>query len=229
MTQNKQPHLLIVDDDDRLRDLLSSYLSEKGFSISRARNAAEARELIKYFVFDLVIMDVMMPGESGLSLTEYIKSHLKTPPAILLLTARGEVDNRIEGFEKGADDYLSKPFEPRELYYRLQSLLKRSQSLGTEGRLHFGGFSFDPLKRELYKGNDLIALTSSEAALLKIFSDHVGEYLSREKLIEAIGITATERTIDVQITRLRKKIEENPKRPRYLQTIRHKGYILWDH
>lgn len=220
-------HILIIDDDDRLRELIGDFLNSQGFTISKARNAHEARELIAYFRFDALVLDVMMPGESGLDLIAYLrKTKCDTPT--LLLTARGDIEDRIQGFEKGADDYLSKPFEPRELFLRLKSLLKRRTPTTTTSKVTIGPLTFDPVKLELLKGTIVVSLTTAEATLLKIFVDHMGTYLTRESLIRLAELEASPRTIDVQITRLRKKIEDDPRQPKFLQTVRHKGYILWN-
>ena len=219
-------HILIIDDDDRLRGLIADFLHAQGFTISMARNAQETRELIALFAFDALVLDVMMPGESGLELIAHLRQEkFKTPT--LLLTARGDVEDRIKGFESGADDYLPKPFEPRELFLRLKSLLNRHKLSPSHKHIAIGPFMFDPTKLELSKGETIVPLTTGEATLLKIFVDHMGTYLTRESLILMAQLEASPRTIDVQITRLRKKIEDDPKQPKFLQTIRHKGYILW--
>ena len=224
-------HLLIVDDDLRLCQLLSHFLKESGFEVSTANSALEARELLKAFKFDLVVLDVMMPGETGLELTKSLRDHAFLTP-ILLLSARGEIENRIQGFEFGADEYLPKPFEPKELLLRIQAILRRSQGnpLSPNKReLQIGPFHFDLQKETLRRGDCTIPLTTTEATLLKILVENLGTYLSREDLISLTHLDASSRTIDVQITRLRKKIETDTKRPKYLQTVRNKGYILWNH
>lgn len=220
-------HILLVDDDERLRDLLSKFLMENGFFVSSARDADHARQLIKTFIFDLMILDIMMPGEDGLSLTQFIRNssmRLKNTP-ILLLTARGETEDRISGLRNGADDYLSKPFDPRELLLRLQAILRRSQVNGSS-LLVLGQVSFNEQLNRLERHGVPIALTTVESSLLKIFSRHRGKTLTREDLVCEYDGELNPRTIDVQITRLRKKIEDDPKVPRYLQTVRGKGYIL---
>jgi two-component system phosphate regulon response regulator OmpR len=229
MTQKN--HLLIVDDDERLRNLLSQFVLESGFEVTSAASAAEAQELLSFFKFDLIVLDVMMPGESGLDYACRVrKEGLKTP--ILFLTALGETEDKIKGLEAGADDYLPKPFEPKELLLRIQAILRRSdmQDPGAHKKeVQIGPFHFNLEKESLRRGDIQIPLTSGESNLLKIFVSHVGSYLTREQLIEFMNLEATSRTVDVQITRLRKKIEENPRQPNFLQTVRNKGYVLWDH
>jgi two-component system, OmpR family, phosphate regulon response regulator OmpR len=227
MTMTK-PHILLVDDDARLRDLLRKFLSENGFYVSTARDAQHARQLIDVFIFDLMILDVMMPEEDGFSLTAFIRGgplRLKDVP-ILLLTAMGETEDRITGLKKGADDYLSKPFDPRELLLRIQAILKRSQSLKGGSVLVMGEVSYDLQSNRLLRDNVPVALTTVESSLLKIFARHRGKPLTREDLVAEYEGDLNPRTVDVQITRLRRKIENDPKIPRYLQTIRGKGYIL---
>lgn len=218
-------HLLVVDDDERLRALLQRYLSSNGYRVTAAANAGEARALMKGIAFDLLIVDVMMPGESGLELTHAIRAHSQTP--ILMLTARGEPQDRIAGFEKGADDYLAKPFEPRELLLRCGALLRRTTvpSRSPHRQVKMGGSLFDPERGELRRGGRPVRLTSSEAALLKLFAANAGRPFSRTDLCARLGV-ALERSIDVQVTRLRRKIEEDPKLPLYIQTVRGVGYVL---
>jgi two-component system phosphate regulon response regulator OmpR len=226
MMTNK-PHILLVDDDERLRDLLCKFLVENGFFVSTAREANHARQLMQVFIFDLMILDVMMPEEDGLSLTKFIRSspmRLKNTP-LLLLTARGETEDRIMGLSHGADDYLSKPFDPRELLLRLQSILRRSQT-NRSSILLLGQVSFDEQLNRLERAGVPISLTTVESSLLKIFSRHRGKTLTREDLVCEYEGELNPRTVDVQITRLRKKIEDDPKVPRYLQTVRGKGYML---
>lgn len=227
MTELK-PHILLVDDDERLRDLLRKFLVENNFYVSTAREAAEARELMDNFAFDLMILDVMMPQEDGFSLTNFIRNgptRLKDIP-ILLLTAMGETEDRITGLTYGADDYLCKPFDPRELLLRLKAILKRSHGQDEEFSLSLGSVSYDIHLNRLERQGDPIALTTVESCLLKIFARHRGKTVSREDLVSEYEGELNPRTIDVQITRLRKKIEDDPKIPRYLQTVRGKGYML---
>ena len=220
----KAPHILVVDDDDRIRSLLKRFLSENGFRASVAANGEEARALLGGVEFDLLVLDVMMPGLNGFDLTERIRAASNVP--ILLLTARGQPEDRIEGLERGADDYLSKPFEPRELLLRAQNLLRRAkpQALGRE-ELHFGGCTFWPGRGELRRDGELIRLTAGELALLRALSAKPGDPIARTTLAEQTS-TAMERSIDVQVTRLRKKIEDDPRTPIYLQTVRGVGYAL---
>ena len=219
------PHLLVVDDDQRLRALLQRYLSTNGFRVSAAANAAEARALMKSIAFDLLIVDVMMPGETGLELTKSVRAHSQVP--ILMLTARGQPEERIEGLEHGADDYLPKPFEPRELVLRCGALMRRAapQTPSPHRAVTMGDAVFDPSRGELRRKGKPVRLTSGEAALLKLFATNAGRPFSRADLCTRLGV-ALERSIDVQVTRLRRKIEEDPKLPLYIQTVRSVGYVL---
>ncbi|WP_417838194.1 response regulator [Tritonibacter scottomollicae] len=224
-------HLLIVDDDERIRDLLKKFLMRAGFLVTAARDAAHARRVLSGLDFDLIVLDVMMPGEDGLSLTASLRETMVTP--ILLLTARGETDDRIKGLEAGADDYLPKPFEPKELLLRINAILRRMPENQPEEVtpkfLQLGAIRYDIDRGEMWQGEDLIRLTSTEIQLMKIFSAQPGEPVSRAKLVEDLGRDrgqAQERAVDVQITRLRRKIEPNPKQPQYLQTVRGAGYML---
>ncbi|MEE2692021.1 MAG: response regulator [Pseudomonadota bacterium] len=217
-------HILVVDDDDRIRSLLKRYLGENGYRASVASNGDEAKRLLGTVNFDLLILDVMMPGISGFELTEKVRAASNVP--ILLLTARGLPEDRIEGLERGADDYLSKPFEPRELLLRVGSLLRRASPAVRERQtLNFGRCSFSPGRGELRNGDDLVKLTSGELALLRALAQKPGEAISRAALAEQTS-AAMERSIDVQVTRLRKKIELDPRTPIYLQTVRGVGYAL---
>ena len=219
------PHLLVVDDDERLRALLQRYLTSNGFRVSVAADAANARGLMKGIAFDLLIVDVMMPGETGLELTQGIRAHSQVP--ILMLTARGEPEDRIAGLEQGADDYLPKPFEPRELLLRVSALLRRAAppAQSAHRAVRMGEAVFDPERGELRRKGKPVRLTSSEAALLKLFAANAGRSFSRTDLCTRLGV-ALERSIDVQVTRLRRKIEEDNKLPLYLQTVRGVGYVL---
>jgi two-component system phosphate regulon response regulator OmpR len=217
-------HILVVDDDDRIRTLLKRYLTDNGFRASVAANGEEARGLLSSVDFDLLIFDVMMPGLSGFDLTEKVRAASNVP--ILLLTARGLPADRIEGLERGADDYLSKPFDPRELLLRVNALLRRARPAARERQvLKFGACSFAPARGELRRGDDLIKLTSGELALLRALAQKPGEAISRMALAEQTS-AVMERSVDVQVTRLRKKIEDDPRTPIYLQTIRGVGYAL---
>jgi two-component system phosphate regulon response regulator OmpR len=225
------PHLLIVDDDERIRGLLRTFLQRNGFLVSVARDAAHARSVLSGLEFDLIVLDVMMPGEDGVSLTRALREKLQTP--ILLLTAKGETEDRIEGFEAGADDYLPKPFEPKELLLRINAILRRMPEPEPEKIapkvLHLGKIRYDIERAELMRGDTLVRLTATEVQLMRIFSEHLRAPVSRTKLVEDLGRDggqAQERAVDVQITRLRRKIEDDPKQPRYLQTVRGEGYML---
>lgn len=225
-----QPHLLVVDDDERIRGLLQKFLMRNGFLVSIARDAAQARRLLAGLEFDMLVLDVMMPGETGVTLTRELRRSMAVP--ILLLTAKGETSNRIEGLEAGADDYLVKPFEPRELLLRINAILRRvpqMKSAEAPRVLHLGGVRYDLDRGELWRGADLIRLTATEAALMRRLSSNPGTALSREALAGDMPRDeggGQERAVDVQITRLRRKIEEDPKQPRYLQTVRGEGYML---
>ena len=219
-------HILVVDDDTRLRDLLRRFLVDQGFRVTTAKDAAEARAKLAALSFDLLILDVMMPGESGLELTRALRKESQVP--ILLLTAKSEIEDRIEGLTGGADDYLAKPFEPRELTLRAKSILRRSRSRALDygGTLKFGAFEFDPERRELRRGEAPVHLTEAESSLLTALARSPGEAVSRESLMAASPEIGNQRTIDVQMTRLRRKLEVDPKYPRYLQTVRGTGYVL---
>jgi two-component system phosphate regulon response regulator OmpR len=219
------PHLLVVDDDTRLRGLLGKYLSDRGYRVTAAADAAEARARLQGLSFDLLILDLMLPGESGLELARDLRKSSAVP--ILMLTAMGEAADRIAGLQSGADDYLPKPFEPEELLLRIGSILRRVAAPPAAPMLvRFGAFSFDPARGELLRDGRAIALTSGEAALLKIFARTPGVTISRAELNRQTG-GGEGRAVDVQITRLRRKIEANPKTPRYLQTVWGEGYVLW--
>ncbi|MBL9048741.1 MAG: response regulator transcription factor [Tabrizicola sp.] len=222
-------HLLIVDDDERIRGLLQKFLIRNGFLVSVARDAVQARKILGGLEFDLIVMDVMMPGEDGVTLTRDLRKRMQTP--ILLLTARGEAANRIEGLEAGADDYLVKPFEPKELLLRINAILRRvPQAKAAEPVrqvIHLGAVRYDVDRGEMWRGEVPVRLTATEAALMRIFAAQPGVALSRERLVAEQGEDAAqERAVDVQITRLRRKIEDDPKVPRYLQTVRGEGYML---
>jgi two-component system phosphate regulon response regulator OmpR len=225
--QDDIAHLLVIDDDTRLRDLLQRYLSEQGFRVTTATDAANARAKLKSLTFDLLIVDIMMPGESGLSLTRTLREESEVP--ILLLTAMSETGDRIEGLSSGADDYLSKPFEPQELVLRINAILRRVRQpleTGADLCVIFGQFNFDPQREELRRGDDAVRLTAAEASLLKALARRPGNAMSRDELIAESPVIANLRTVDVQMARLRRKIEENPRFPRYLQTVRGIGYVL---
>ncbi|WP_298677557.1 response regulator [uncultured Lentibacter sp.] len=224
-------HLLIVDDDERIRLLLQKFLMRAGFLVSGARDAAHARRLLAGLEFDLIVLDVMMPGETGIELTRALRESSAVP--VLLLTAKGETEDRIVGLEAGADDYLAKPFEPKELLLRINAILRRMPELAVEEIrpkvLGLGAYHYDIERGELWEGTALVRLTATETQLMKIFAVAAGAPISRVQLVEKLGRDhgqAQERAIDVQITRLRRKIERDPKQPRYLQTVRGAGYML---
>jgi two-component system phosphate regulon response regulator OmpR len=225
MSALEEPHLLVVDDDERLRALLQRYLTSNGFRVTAAANAADARALMKSIAFDLLVLDVMMPGESGFDLTKAVRANSRVP--ILILTARGEAEDRIAGLEHGADDYLPKPFEPRELLLRVSALMRRAAPPAqvAHAEVRMGDAVYDPERGQLKRKGKPVHLTSSEAALLKLFAANAGRSFSRTDLCTRLGV-ALERSIDVQVTRLRRKIEEDPKLPLYLQTVRGVGYVL---
>ena len=221
----REPHLLVVDDDARLGELLRRYLSDSGFRVTIASDAGEARAYLASFAFDLVVLDVMMPGESGLDLTRALHRDGRVP--ILLLTAMAEPEDRVKGLEQGADDYLSKPFEPRELVLRIRNILQRRPAPDTAAReIRFGGCRFDVVRGELFRGGDLVHLTAAEAGLLSALAQKAGQAISREELSLSTQFSGNVRNVDVQMTRLRRKIERDPRFPRYLQTVRGTGYAL---
>jgi two-component system phosphate regulon response regulator OmpR len=221
--------VLVVDDDTRLRELLKSFLSRNGLRVSTAANAAAARQQLGALDFDLIVLDVMMPGQTGLEFAGELRKTSDVP--ILMLTAMGDPKDRIAGLEKGVDDYLGKPFEPRELLLRIQSVLRRgrpAETPATPERVIFGPFQFDLALGELTQKGKRMPLTDAEIALLRALGTHLGEVLSRETLCKSVGGGVNERAIDVQVTRLRRKIEPDPSFPRYLRTVRGQGYRLVD-
>ena len=222
--ENNNYHILIVDDDDRIRILLKDYLSEKKYTVSTAENAEQAKNRVKYFKFDLLILDVMMPGQDGYALTRDIKKKIDVP--IILLTAKGEVENRIKGLELGADDYIGKPFEPKELLLRIKNIIKKTSKIDLETKQKIGQAEIDLNKMIINFENKSIKINNSEKKVLIEMLSSPGKTFSREKIGKISGITQ-ERSIDVMITRLRQKIEVNPKNPKFLQTIRGSGYVLW--
>lgn len=220
-------HILVVDDDLRLRNLLKRYLQENGFAVSAARDADNARMFMQQYKFNLLIVDVMMPNESGLEFLQKLRKDSDVPA--IILTAMGETQDRISGLEAGADDYLPKPFEPKELLLRINNILRRVPEIGKNQSqvLKLGDFIFDLNKKEFYhKINGLIHITPVEQSILSIMGQKAGQVFTREKLAELLGVEQNPRSIDVQITRLRKKFENNSKNPRYLQTVRGRGYML---
>jgi two-component system phosphate regulon response regulator OmpR len=219
------PHLLVVDDDSRIRTLLSRYLGEHGFRVTSAADAADARRRLGGLAFDLLIIDVMMPGESGMELTRSLRETMNVP--ILMLTARAEIENRIQGLELGADDYLAKPFEPRELLLRINNILRRGAPPARPliELVSFGPFTFHRERLELKRGGETVHLTDRERQIMAIFAAKPGDTVPRTALMTGEG-AAGERTVDVQINRLRRKIETDPANPVYLQTVRGIGYRL---
>ena len=220
-------HILVVDDDARLRELLRKFLSDRGFRVTTAADAADAEAKLRSIAFDMLVLDVMMPGESGTDLTRRLRVSNQMP--ILLLTAQGEAQDRIRGLASGADDYLAKPFEPDELLLRIRAILRRAPPPATAPiarEFRFGGFCFDLSRSELTRDGDLVRLTAAEASLLKVLAGRAGAAVSRDELLRLSSISGNARTVDVQMTRLRRKIEQDPRAPRYLQTIRGTGYML---
>jgi len=216
-------HLLIVDDDNRIRDLLKRYLAQSGFRVSCAADAETARAKMEGLTFDMIILDVMMPGEDGVALTRSLREHNDIP--VILLTAKGDISDRIEGLKAGADDYLSKPFEPEELVLRIEAIFKRVGTSGVKQNVDFGPYKFD-IERQVLTKNDLrVRLTTGEEALLTLLARRAGSTVSRYALSEKIA-AKSERAVDVQMTRLRRKIEDNPGEPDYLITVRGQGYRL---
>ena len=222
--ENNKLHILVVDDDDRIRALLKEYLNENNFIVSTAENSEEAKKKLDYLKFDIIILDVMMPGQSGYELTNEIKKKIKIP--IILLTAKGEVENRIKGLELGADDYIGKPFEPKELLLRIKNIIKNTNILDLGKDYFVGQAKIDLNKMNINLKNNNKKINNSEKKVLIEMLSNPGKTYSREEIGIISGITQ-ERSIDVMITRLRQKLEINPKNPKYLQTIRGSGYVLW--
>tara|TARA_X000000950_G_scaffold67784_1_gene83760 strand:+ start:428 stop:1105 length:678 start_codon:yes stop_codon:yes gene_type:complete len=222
--ENSKIHILIVDDDDRIRNLLKDYLSENSYIVSTAEDAYQAKERLEYIKFDIIILDVMMPGQNGFELTKEIRKQIKVP--IILLTAKGEVENRIKGLELGADDYIGKPFEPKELLLRIKNIINKNKKIDLKSNHHIGTAKIDLNKMTVYLNNKYKKINNSEKKVLVEMLTNPGTTYSREEIGKISGIIQ-ERSIDVMITRLRQKIELNPKNPKYLQTIRGSGYVLW--
>ena len=217
-------HILVVDDDDRIRDLVKEYLQENNFLVTSATNAFDASEKINIIKFDILIVDIMMPGKSGLSFTKEIKK-INSPP-VILLTAKGEPEDRIKGLELGADDYLTKPFEPKELLLRINNILNKTKKPILPNEIYIGNVQINLKKLQIKRNNENISINPQEKKILEKMLEIPGKVFSRNDIGKIINITK-ERTIDVMITRLRQKIETNPKNPKYLQTIRGSGYALW--
>ena len=222
--ENNKNHILIVDDDNRIRDLLRDYLSENKYIVSTAENADQAKERLKFLKFDIIILDVMMPGQNGYELTKEIRKQMKVP--IILLTAKGEVENRIKGLELGADDYIGKPFEPKELLLRIKNIINKNTKLNLETNHYVGKAKIDLNKMVINFNEKFKKINNSEKKVLIEMLSNPGKTYSREEIGKISGISQ-ERSIDVMITRLRQKMEKDPKNPKYLQTIRGSGYVLW--
>ena len=222
--KNFKAHILIVDDDDRIRDLVKEYLKQNNYLVSTAKDSNDAFEKTKVIKFDLIVLDIMMPGKTGLEFTQDNKKKINTP--ILLLTAKGEPAERIEGLEVGADDYLTKPFEPKELILRINNILSKTKSLEIKRVIEFGNIKIDLKKLLIYKNSESFKINNTEKMILEKMINSPGKIFKREEIASFIDLSK-ERSIDVIVTRLRKKIEETPKSPKYLQTIRGEGYVLW--
>jgi two-component system phosphate regulon response regulator OmpR len=222
--ENKKLHILVVDDDDRIRDLLKDYLSENNYIVSTAEDANQAKKKLEYLKFDIIILDVMMPGQSGYELTMDIKKNISVP--IILLTAKDETENRIKGLELGADDYLGKPFEPKELLLRIKNIVKNNNKINLKSKYFVGKAEINLDKMRINFGDIDKKINNSEKKILIEMLSNPGKTFSREEIGKISGITQ-ERSIDVMITRLRQKIEDDPKNPKYLQTIRGSGYVFW--
>tara|TARA_B100001093_G_C26779903_1_gene994121 strand:+ start:458 stop:1135 length:678 start_codon:yes stop_codon:yes gene_type:complete len=221
---NNKNHILVVDDDDRIRNLLKDYLNENDYIVSTAENAEQAKIKLEYLKFDVIILDIMMPGQNGYELTKEIKRHLKVP--IILLTAKGEVENRIKGLELGADDYIGKPFEPKELLLRVKNIINKDNKINLKSKHYVGNAEIDLNKMVINLDGKIKKINNSEKKVLIEMLANPGKTYSREEIGKISGITQ-ERSIDVMITRLRQKLEIDPKNPKYLQTIRGAGYVIW--
>tara|TARA_B100001758_G_scaffold3782_1_gene2961 strand:- start:779 stop:1456 length:678 start_codon:yes stop_codon:yes gene_type:complete len=217
-------HILVVDDDDGIRELVKQFLNKNNYLVTTAKNAEDALEKVKIIKFDLIVLDIMMPGKSGLEFTNENKKKLDTP--IILLTAKGEASDRIEGLEIGADDYLAKPFEPKELILRIKNILNKTKFENSKRVIEFGSIKIDLNKLFIYRNQQSLKINNTEKIILEKMINSPGKIFQRDEIGALIDLTK-ERSIDVIITRLRKKIEENPKSPKYLQTIRGEGYVLW--
>lgn len=219
-------HVLVVDDDQRLRGLLDRFLTSHGYLVTAAADADDADTKLRALAFDIIVLDVMMPGEDGVSFARRLRQTSAVP--ILMLTARGEAEARITGLEAGADDYLQKPFEPRELLLRIGSILRRAgPRVGADPLVEIGRWRYDPRRAVLVDGDETVGLSAAENGLLRLLVEAPGEIISREDLALRSEPSVAERTVDVQVTRLRRKIEADPKSPQHLQTVRGEGYVLW--
>ena len=219
-----EAHILVVDDDDRIRDLVKQYLNENNYFVSTAINAEDAQEKVNTIKFDLIVLDIMMPGKSGIDFTEENKNKIYTP--IILLTAKGEAEERVHGLEIGADDYLSKPFEPKELLLRIKNILNKTKLKNIKRLVEFGEVKIDLSKHLIIKNNKEYKINNTEKTILETMINFPGKSFSRDEIGKIINLDK-ERSIDVIITRLRKKIEKDPKNPKFLQTLRGEGYVLW--
>tara|TARA_B100001250_G_scaffold403800_1_gene418841 strand:+ start:407 stop:1084 length:678 start_codon:yes stop_codon:yes gene_type:complete len=222
--KNFKAHILVVDDDDGIRDLVKQYLNQNNYLVSTSKNAEDATEKVKILKFDLIVLDIMMPGKSGLEFTIENKKKIDTP--IILLTAKGETSERVKGLEVGADDYLPKPFEPKELILRINNILNKTKNKNNKKVIVFKNVKIDLNKMFIHKDNKVLKMNNTEKIILETMINSPGKIFKREEIGNLIDLEK-ERSIDVIITRLRKKIEDNPKNPRYLQTIRGEGYVLW--
>tara|TARA_B100000768_G_C11153523_1_gene321348 strand:- start:43 stop:720 length:678 start_codon:yes stop_codon:yes gene_type:complete len=222
--ENNKRHILIVDDDDRIRSLLKDFLTDSGYIVSTAENSIQAKNKLEYLKFDIIILDVMMPGQNGYDLTKEIKKDMKVP--IILLTAKGEVENRIKGLEIGADDYLGKPFEPKELLLRIKNIINKNNKIELSSKYYVGAAEIDLNKMTINTHNKIKKINNSEKKVLIEMLANAGKIYSRQEIGKISGISQ-ERSIDVMITRLRQKLEASSKNPKYLQTIRGSGYVLW--
>jgi two-component system phosphate regulon response regulator OmpR len=222
--ENYKAHILVVDDDDGIRELVKQFLKKNNFLITTAKNSEDALEKVKIIKFDLIVLDIMMPGKSGLEFTNENKKKIDTP--IILLTAKGEASERVEGLEIGADDYLAKPFEPKELILRINNILNKTKKDDLKRIIEFGSIKIDLNKLFIHKNKKILKINNTEKIILEKMINSPGKIFQREEIGSLINLEK-ERSIDVIITRLRKKIEENPKSPKYLQTIRGEGYVLW--
>ena len=222
--ENYKAHILVVDDDDGIRELVKQFLNQNNYLVTTAKSSEDALEKVKIIKFDLIVLDIMMPGKSGLEFTNENKKKLDTP--IILLTAKGEVSERVEGLEIGADDYLAKPFEPKELILRINNILNKTKAEDLKRIIEFGSIKIDLKKLFIYKNQQSLKINNTEKIILEKMINSPGKIFQREEIGSLIDLDK-ERSIDVIITRLRKKIEENPKSPKYLQTIRGEGYVLW--
>ena len=222
--KNFKAHILVVDDDDGIRDLVKEYLKQNNYLVTTAKSSEDAFEKVKIIKFDLIVLDIMMPGKTGLEFTIENKKKIDTP--IILLTAKGEASDRIEGLEVGADDYLPKPFEPKELILRINNVLNKTKMEDSRRIIKFGNIKIDLNKLFIYKNGQNLKINNTEKIILEKMINSPGKIFKRNEIGNLIDLNK-ERSIDVIITRLRKKIEENPKSPKYLQTIRGEGYVLW--